>query len=123
MFQYRPSPLQPPYIAQTGSFYCFASKNYIPIALDSICILHHHYSEPFQSLLEELCHFLILNSHWPPSLCTSHPIGSDKNHTGIGNHCVSSSFCSHPAGPYPWEQERTMAPYQARPLLHLTFAQ
>jgi len=48
---------------------------------------------------------------------------ADKNHTGIDDRCVSSWFCSHPAGPYPREQERTMAPYQDRPLLHLTFAQ
>jgi len=47
----------------------------------------------------------------------------DKNHTGIDDRCVSSSFCSHPVGPYSREQEQTMAPYQARLLLHLTFAQ
>ena len=46
----------------------------------------------------------------------------DKNHTGMNDCCVSSWFCSHPVGSYPWDQEWTTDPYQDRLLLHLTLA-
>jgi len=39
---------------------------------------------------------------------------SDKNHTGINDGCVSSWFCSHPVGPYLWDQEWMTNPYQDR---------
>jgi len=41
----------------------------------------------------------------------------------MNDHCVSSWFCSHPVGPYLWDQEWTTDPYQDRPSLHLTIAQ
>jgi len=47
----------------------------------------------------------------------------DKNHTGMNKRCVSSWFCSHPVGPYPWDQEWMTNSYQDRPLPHLTIAQ
>jgi len=48
------------------------------------------------------------------SLCKN-PIWQESHRND--DRCVSSWFRSHPAGPYPWDWERTMDPYQARPFL------
>jgi len=48
--------------------------------------------------------------------------GTDKNHTRMSTSRVSSWLWSHPVGSYPWDQGRTIDPYQDRLFQNLTIS-
>jgi len=89
---------------------------YSPAPPPHCCCCHQLISKVF----EVFSCSLLLNLLPHGTLCS---IKVDKNHTGMNECCVSSWFCSHPVGPYPWDQEWTTNPYQDRPPPHLTIAQ